>query len=118
MTRYIYDICEERYKFFLNSDETISIVVTKTYEILLSLIGNKNDEEFSLFFNIHIINFTYINGAKIISFENIDDFLDKIRNTYDYDYDFFNKLNIFLIMIKSSTDMKEKYNSNKRTRYN
>jgi hypothetical protein len=117
MARYIHEICNERYKLFLNNEDIESIIITKTYEILLDLIGNKNDAEFSLFFNINIINFKYIiDDTNIITFENIDDFLYKIYKIDDND--FYKKINIFLSIIKSTNTVTEKYDSKKRFRYN
>lgn len=120
MSRSIYHLCNDRYKYYLNSDEYISTVITKTYEILLYLIGNKNDEECYLFFDTNIVKFKYID-KDIIYFENFQDFLNKI-NTID-NYDFYIKINIFLTIIKTTNDIsfeneKINYESNKRVRYN
>ncbi len=79
----------------------------KFFELLLGLINDKTDEEFDIFYKKHISYFklkqkyyTKLANSEIIlfdSFNNINDFMNKICSPYISNIDFYKELNAILL---------------------
>ena len=80
--------------FYLND------IAIKTFELLLEIVNDKNDDEFSDFFNKYILGFEFKNKyyhhkyKYFNSIRNVNELIDKID--YVNDEAFYKELNLFL----------------------
>jgi hypothetical protein len=69
--------------------------IKQTFESLLIIIDNKTDEEFETFYNKYMYKIK-LKESHIDSFENLNDFIDKIISVTCANIKFYLELNIIL----------------------
>jgi hypothetical protein len=81
----------------------------KTFELLLKIIGNKNDEEFNDWFNENISSFSKLSFHKNFKDFNFKSLINICCETSSFNFSFYENLNIILekLLIKKRNKKKK-----------
>lgn len=103
MTRTFYEKVNEYYakNIEINNRNSFIDTILQSYKLSLEIIDNKNDDEFGTFFDKYMKNykfsrnyFHYVKRFDFNSFQDANDFIDKIK--FINDGQFYKDLNTFL----------------------